>query len=105
MCLDWIGRQSEAEHYFQKAHELDPDGRIASFYVGWHELQKGNDEAAKGWFDKSVHQGYPPYSLAENYLRILERRDRERAAAAAAPASAAASTNTPPPAPHSQPRN
>ena len=88
MCLDWIGRHDDAEPYFKTAVKLDPDGRIPSFYMGWHELQKGNEEPAKEWFHKSVRQGWPPYSLAENYLRILDRRDRERAGTNGAPAPA-----------------
>src|SRR4029453_5830583 len=52
MCLDWIGRHEDAEKYFREALRLDPEGRITSFYLGWHELQKGNEPAAKEGFTK-----------------------------------------------------
>lgn len=97
MCLDWVGRHADAETHFLTAHKLDPDGRIASFYVGWHELQKGNEDQAREWFHKSVRQGWPPYSLAENYLRILDRRQREQAGTlpSAVPVPAPAPAGTP----------
>lgn len=79
MCLDWLGRHDEAGQRFQRAHEIDPEGSVTSCYLGWHELQKGDEAAAKAWFIKSTEQGWPPYEEAMNYLRLLERRARERA--------------------------
>ncbi len=76
MCLDWIRRHEEARPHFQKAVELDPEGRITSFYMGWHFLQCSDIQAAYDWFVKSTKQGWPPYEPAVKYLEILERRTK-----------------------------
>jgi O-antigen ligase len=78
MCLDWLDRHDEAAREFQTAHRLDPEGRITSFHLGWHELQKGNDAAAREWFVTATRQGWPPYEPALRYLEILDRRAREQ---------------------------
>jgi tetratricopeptide (TPR) repeat protein len=79
MCLDWIGRHDEATTNYDEAVKLDPEGRITSFYRGWHAMQRGNDAEAREWFLKSTQQGWPPYREAETYLWILERRKADRA--------------------------
>lgn len=86
MCLDWLGRHEEAGGRFAQALKLDPEGSVTSCYLGWHELQKGDEAAARRWFIRSTEQGWPPYEEAMNYLRLLERRDRERAGLPATPA-------------------
>ncbi len=79
MCLDWIGKHDDAGERFRHAHELDPQGYVTSCFLGWHELQVGNDTTAREWFIKSTEQAWPPYEPAMNYLRLLETRARERA--------------------------
>jgi len=86
MCWDWLGEHARADELFQKAHQLDPEGRITSFHMGWHELQKGNRDAAREWFTKSAEQGWPQYAPAVRYLEILRR-----------PAPVTASPPSPPP--------
>lgn len=89
MCLDWIGRHDEAGERFKHAHQLDPEGHVTSCFLGWHELQVGNDAAAREWFIKSTEQAWPPYEPAMNYLRLLEARARQRAGLPPAPQTAA----------------
>lgn len=101
LCLDWIGEHARAEESFQAALKLDPEGRITSFLLGWHELQKGDTAAAQRWFLKSVTQGYPPYPPAQDYLRILHERASSAppAAPSGTPPAADAATPSAPPAP------
>ncbi|MBX3746317.1 MAG: O-antigen ligase family protein [Verrucomicrobiae bacterium] len=75
MCLDWLGEPDRAAGYYQAARELDPEGRITSFYMGWHEMQKGNLAEARRWFTLSTEQGWPPYEPAMDYLRVLDERE------------------------------
>lgn len=79
MCLDWIGKPDEAIPYYDAALKVDPQGRVASFHVGWHHLQSGDPGKAREWFLRSIDQGYPPYGPAETYLRLI---DRDRAPSA-----------------------
>jgi tetratricopeptide (TPR) repeat protein len=72
MCLDWLEEYDRADREFNAALELDPEGRITSFHMGWHQLQLGNLAAAREWFVKSVSQGWPPYQPAVDALRRLE---------------------------------
>lgn len=98
MCLDWIGRHDQAEEKFKRALELDPEGHVTSCFVGWHELQKGNEEAARQWFVKSATQAWPQYEPALTYLNILDTRTRERAGKPlVAPAPTAPSPASPSP--------
>src|SRR5690606_19482495 len=70
-CLDWLGRYDDAREQYDAALKLDPEGRITSFFIGRHEMEKGDLAAAREWFIKSVSQGWPPYQPAVDYLRIL----------------------------------
>ncbi len=94
MTLDWIQRPTEAAGRFQQAHKIDPEGRITTFHLGWHELQQGDEVAARKWFIKSLEQGWPVYEPAVTSHRILEDRTRAQtgptAPAPAAPAAPAA---------------
>ncbi|MCC6233329.1 MAG: O-antigen ligase family protein [Verrucomicrobiales bacterium] len=74
MCLDWLGEGERAGEKFREAHRVDPEGRITSFYLGWHELQRGDLVAARDWFTRSVTQGWPQYQPSLDYLRIVNER-------------------------------
>lgn len=78
MCLDWLGQHDEADQRFRQAHKLDPEGYVTTCFLGWHELQKGDETAARALFLKSTEQAWPPYQPAMNYLRLLENRARAR---------------------------
>jgi tetratricopeptide (TPR) repeat protein len=72
MCLDWLEEYDRADRHFEAALALDPEGRITSYYMGWHQLQLGKPAAAREWFVKSVSQGWPPYQPAVDALARLE---------------------------------
>src|SRR5262249_18266211 len=55
MCLDWIGQHAEAEPYFQRACDRDPQGFLPVAHMGWHYYQIEDYVRAKVWFDKSWH--------------------------------------------------
>jgi O-antigen ligase len=78
MCLDWLGQLDDGGKRFQHALKLDPQGYVTSCFLGWHELQKGDEAAARAWFIKSTEQAWPIYEPAMNYLRLLENRARAR---------------------------
>jgi O-antigen ligase len=75
MCLVWMGRPDDAKPRFDKAHALDPEGRITSFFQGWYAFQTGQDAEARRWFIKSAEQGWPQYQPALDYLRLLDQRE------------------------------
>ncbi|MCC7374132.1 MAG: O-antigen ligase family protein [Verrucomicrobiales bacterium] len=82
MSLVWMGRPDDAKARFEKALTLDPEGRITSFFQGWHAFQTGNDAEARRWFTKSAEQGWPQYQPALDYLRLLDQRAALRAPSA-----------------------
>jgi len=60
MCLDKFspdeGRRREAEPYYKRADELDPNGYYMSANIGWHYMQTGLTRAGgAGW---SVRAGW-----------------------------------------------
>ncbi len=75
MCLDWLGRNDEAEIYFARAQKLDPNGYYTVAHQGWHLLQLGDLEGAKQKFDRSQKLMNNP--MAESYLEIIEEKLRE----------------------------
>ncbi len=91
MCYAWLGEHEPAAAKFRAAHEIDPQGRITSFYLGWHAFQVGDLVAAREWFTKAVTQGWPQYQPALDYLRIVNER-----LAAGAGTGATPSPPTPP---------
>ncbi|MBL9138935.1 MAG: O-antigen ligase family protein [Verrucomicrobiales bacterium] len=85
LCLVWLGQPDAAKARFEKAHSLDPEGRITSFFQGWYAFQTGNDAEARRWFVKSAEQGWPQYQPALDYLRLLDQRGAVRPSASAPP--------------------
>lgn len=73
-ALAFLDRQDEAAAAFQQALKADPNGRVTSFYLGWHALTVGDHRAAWDWFIKSTRQGWPPYVPAQTYLRLMQER-------------------------------
>jgi len=67
-ALDLAGRRDEAGRAFAAALQVDPNGRITSFFQGWHALRGGDVQAAEAWFVKSIGQGWPQYEPALRYL-------------------------------------
>lgn len=74
MCLDWQKRHEDAERYFDRALALDPNNHYLVMLRGWHEMQKGDFEASKAWFERSWQ--IKPYDneFAVKYLAIATAR-------------------------------
>jgi len=81
MCLDWMGRQDQAEPFYDQADLLDPNGYFTAAHIGWHYVQAGNYAAAKVWLERSRRLQWKNNPVAESYLEIVNQRLREAAAA------------------------
>ncbi|MCL5097909.1 MAG: O-antigen ligase family protein [Candidatus Omnitrophica bacterium] len=81
MCLDWMGRQAEADTYFARANQLDPNGYYMVALQGWHLMQKGDYPAANLWFDRSLRLKSTDNPMARSYMQIIRRRLAEGAGA------------------------
>jgi O-antigen ligase len=78
-CLDWLDRSTEAEPYFNRADELDPNGYITLDYIGLHYIELGDYAASKPWFERSFKLEWQDNPIAANYLQIVNRRLMEAA--------------------------
>jgi O-antigen ligase len=87
MCLDWLDQHPQAEPYFNRADELDPNGYTTAAYVGWHYVQTEQWAAARPWFERSLRLQWRTNQIAATYLQIVNRRLLE-AATERAPAPA-----------------
>ncbi len=72
MCLDWLGRHTEAESYFNQAAALDPNGYYTAANVGWHYVQLEDWATAKAWFEKSLSLNWISNPIARSYLQIVQ---------------------------------
>ena len=78
MCLDWLGRPTEAEKWFSQAEERDPNSYYMVANIGWHYVQIGDYAAARQWFERSMKLG-GKNNIAWNYLLICETKLQEKA--------------------------
>jgi tetratricopeptide (TPR) repeat protein len=72
-------RFDEAEPYFNKADELDPNGYFTMAHVGKHYVDIGNYAAARPWFERSLRLQWKSNDIAINYLEIVKNRLLEAA--------------------------
>jgi len=79
MCLDWVGRRTESEPFYNRAEELDPNGYYTAAHVGWHYVQIGNYAAARPWFERSLQLQWKNNPIATTYLELCNRRLSEAA--------------------------
>ncbi|MCW5551328.1 MAG: O-antigen ligase family protein [Verrucomicrobiae bacterium] len=79
MCLNWLDRSEEAESFFWRAEELDPNGYFTLAHVGWHYLQTGNYAAAKPWFERSLRLQWKDNDMAVKNLEVINARMLEEA--------------------------
>ncbi len=83
MCLDWIAgdgpTQEDTAPYYKRADELDPNGYYMSANIGWHYAQRGDNAAARTWFERSIRLNLEQNDIATNYLPIVEQRLEETA--------------------------
>lgn len=80
MCLDWLGRHSEAEKYYDDAEMRDPNGNYVVANIGWHFVQTGDYPAARQWFMRANKLANWQNDMAKNYLfQICEPKLIDRA--------------------------
>lgn len=79
MCLDWLGRHDEAQPWFDRAAELDPNGYYTVAHVGWHYVQIENYAAARPWFELSRRLMWKSNTVADTYLEIVRTKMLEAA--------------------------
>jgi O-antigen ligase len=79
MCLDWLGRHTEAEIFYNQAEALDPNGYYMLANIGWHFVQTGDYAAARQYFLRSLQLSGENNDIARNYLRICEDKLAEKA--------------------------
>jgi O-antigen ligase len=72
MCLDWLGRHDEAESYFKRAEELDPNGYFTVANIGWHYVQAGDYNAARAWLERSLRLEWTDNVIALSYWDIVQ---------------------------------
>lgn len=71
MCLDWLGRSTEAEKYYLEAETLDPNGNFVVGNIGWHYVQTGDYPAARQWFLRADRLANWRNEMAKNYLLLI----------------------------------
>lgn len=74
MCLDWLGRHTEAAPYFSRAEALDPNGYYTAANVGWHYVQVEDYAAARSWLTRSMRLHWQDNVIGRSYLEIAERK-------------------------------
>jgi Flp pilus assembly protein TadD len=79
MCLDRLERFDEAEPYFNKADELDPNGYFTMANVGRHYVETGDYAAARPWFERSLRLQWKSNDMAVVYLEMIKSRLLEAA--------------------------
>ncbi len=80
MCLDWLGRPTEAFSFFNRAVQLDPNGYFTAAHMGWHYVQIQDYAAALEWFERSKRLQFEDNPIADSYLRIVNEKLLEGAA-------------------------
>lgn len=73
-CLDLLEREDEATPYFEKAFALDPKNIFIVNQMGYHELERGDFEAAHDYFQMSWDLRYYGNFDAQKPLIILKKR-------------------------------
>ena len=74
MCLHWLGRHDQAEPYFKRAKEIDPNGYYTVAHVGWHYFQMGDYANAKIHFERSLGLYWINNPIARSYLKLTEEK-------------------------------
>ncbi len=73
-CLDWLGRSDEAQTYFDRAVQLDPNNYYTLNGVGTHYVEMQDYAAARPWFERSQRLEWANNPVAPSYLEIIGRR-------------------------------
>jgi O-antigen ligase len=79
MCLDWLGRFTEAGPYFNRAEAFDPNGFYTVANIGWHYVQVEDYAAARAWLARSMQLHWQDNVIGRSYLEICQRKLVENA--------------------------
>jgi len=75
MCLDQIDKHEEAEGFFFRADDLDPNGFMTAGLMGWHYVQRENYAAAVPWLERSRRLEWTQENqIAQQYLDVIQDR-------------------------------
>jgi len=76
MCLDWLGRFSDATPHYQRAFQLDPNNGTVLAHIGWHYFQLENYAEAKDWLQRSYNLNWNATAnpIPHSYLAIIRER-------------------------------
>ena len=78
-CLDQLDRFDEAEPYFNRADELDPNNYFMAAHIGWHYIQTRDYAAARPWLERSLRLERENNTIAAYYLDFANRKLLEAA--------------------------
>jgi hypothetical protein len=79
MCLHELDCPAEAEPYFKRAVELDPNSYYVTAHYGWHFYKVKNYGEAKGWMERSVALSmWRPNIIAWSYLKYIEEASQKK---------------------------
>ncbi len=74
MCLDWLGRHEQAEHWYADAVKRDPNNYYVLAHQGWHFVQTEDYASARQWFERSAKLKWKDNPIALTYLNIVNRK-------------------------------
>ena len=74
MCLDWLGRHDEAQSYFDRAQELDPNGYYTADWVAWHYVEAGDYPAARVCLSRAIRLEPDLNPMAYSYWDIVQNK-------------------------------
>jgi O-antigen ligase len=77
MCLDWLGKHSEAEPYFLKALQMDPNHWHTRVMMGWHCFQMDRFPETRQWMEGVLSQLDGNNEMARLYLTLAEKKQAE----------------------------
>jgi tetratricopeptide (TPR) repeat protein len=74
MCLDWLDRHEEADAYFNRAEELDPNGYYTLNQLGLHQIEREDYAAARAFFQRSLNLQERENPTPKIFLELAERK-------------------------------
>ena len=78
MCLDWLGRHAEAETFFTKALQLDPNNRLTRAMMGWHCFQEEKFAETCHWMENVLIDLDGHNEMAAAYLDLAKKAMAEQ---------------------------
>jgi O-antigen ligase len=70
-CLDYINRYTEAQPYFDRAEQLDPNRYWTVALIGRHYVEIGDYGAARRWFERSLRLKWEDNEISTQWLERL----------------------------------